>query len=94
MATSIDYSTVPHETIYQHITGGPGSAALADVSWDCQGVATKLQALQDLVDGAVRGIGVAQQGAAADAATQAMNSPLTHFAQMSFQLAESHLDWV
>ncbi|MGB6161302.1 MAG: PPE domain-containing protein [Pseudonocardiaceae bacterium] len=71
MATSIDYGSVPHETIYQHITGGPGSAALEDVSWDCQGVATKLQALQDLVDQAVRGIGVAQQGAAADAATQA-----------------------
>ncbi|MDT7717150.1 MAG: hypothetical protein QOH09_3142, partial [Pseudonocardiales bacterium] len=24
MGTSIDYSTVSHETIYQHITGGPG----------------------------------------------------------------------
>ncbi len=71
MATSIDYDTVPHETIYQHITGGPGSAALEGVSSDCQGVATNLQALQDLVDEAVRGIGVTQQGAAADAATQA-----------------------
>jgi PPE family len=71
MGTSIDYSTVSHETIYHHITGGPGSAALGDVSWDCQGVATKLQALQDLMDQAVRGIGAAQQGAAADAATHA-----------------------
>lgn len=71
MATSIDYSTVQHETIYQHITGGPGSAALEEVSGDCQGFATKLQALQDLVDQAVSGIGVAQQGAAADAAAQA-----------------------
>jgi hypothetical protein len=71
MGTSVDYGTVPHGTIYQHITGGPGSAALVDVSWDCQGFATKLQALQDRVDQAVRGIGAAQQGAAADAATHA-----------------------
>jgi hypothetical protein len=71
MGTSVDYGTVPHGTIYQHITGGPGSAALVDVSWDCQGFATKLQALQDLVDQAVRGIGAAQQGTAADAATHA-----------------------
>jgi len=71
MGTSVDYGTVPHGTIYQHITGGPGSAALVDVSWDCQGFATKLQALQDLVDHAVGGIGAAQQGTAADAATHA-----------------------
>jgi hypothetical protein len=71
MGTSVDYGTVPHGTIYRHITGGPGSAALVDVSWDCQGFATKLQALQDLVDQAVRGVGAAQQGTAADAATHA-----------------------
>ena len=71
MGTSIDYSTVSHETIYYHITGGPGSAALGDVSRGWQSVATKLQALHGLVDQAVRGIGAAQQGAAADAATHA-----------------------
>lgn len=71
MGTSIDYGSVSHETIYDHITGGPGSAALGDVSRDWQSVATKLQALHDLVDQAVGGIGAAQQGAAADRATHA-----------------------
>jgi hypothetical protein len=69
MGTSIDYSTVSHETIYQHVTGGPGSAALMDTSRGWQSIAAKLQELQGLVDQAVQGIGAAQQGAAADAAT-------------------------
>jgi hypothetical protein len=71
MGTSIDYSAVSHETIYHHITGGPGSAALMDASRGWQSVATKLQELQGLVDQTVRKIGAAQQGAAADAATHA-----------------------
>jgi hypothetical protein len=71
MGTSIDYSTVAHETIYSHITGGPGSAELADASQGWQNVAARLQELQDCVDQAVREIGAAQQGAAADAATHA-----------------------
>lgn len=71
MGTSIDYSTVAHETIYRNITGGSGAAALHGASRAWEGVATKLARIQDYVDQAVRGIGVAQQGAAADAATQA-----------------------
>jgi hypothetical protein len=74
MGTSIDYSTVSHETIYQHITGGAGSAALMDGSRGWQSVAAKLQEIQGLVDQAVRGVGAAQQGAAADAATHAMTA--------------------
>jgi hypothetical protein len=71
VGTSIDYSTVAHETIYRNITGGSGAAALHGASRAWEGVATKLARIQDYVDQAVRGIGVAQQGAAADAATQA-----------------------
>jgi hypothetical protein len=71
MGTSIDYGTVSHEAIYSCITGGPGSAELADASQDWQSVSAKLQELQDLVDQAVRGIGATQQGVAADAATDA-----------------------
>jgi hypothetical protein len=71
VGTSIDYSTVSHETIYQHITQGPGSGSLVDASQESQGIATELQAVQGLLAQAVRGIGAAQQGAAADAATHA-----------------------
>jgi len=71
MGTNIDYSTVAHETIYQHITQGPGSGPLVDASQESQGIATELQAVQGLLAQAVRGIGTAQQGAAADAATHA-----------------------
>ncbi|MGH3683630.1 MAG: PPE domain-containing protein [Pseudonocardiaceae bacterium] len=71
MGTSIDYGTVSHEAIYSCITGGPGSAELADASQDWQSVSAKLLELQDLVDQAVRGIGATQQGVAADAATDA-----------------------
>jgi hypothetical protein len=71
MGTSIDYSTVSHETIYQRITGGPGSAELMDASRGWQSVAAKLRDLHRDVEQAIRGIGAAQQGAAADAATHA-----------------------
>jgi hypothetical protein len=69
MSTSIDYSTVSHETIYQHLTGGAGSIDMVEVSCGWHSVATKLRELQDRVDQAVRG--AAQQGAAAEAATHA-----------------------
>jgi hypothetical protein len=71
MGTSIDYSAVSHETIYQHITGGPGIADLMDASRGWQSLAAKLQELHGVVEQAIRGIGAAQQGAAADAATDA-----------------------
>lgn len=71
MGTDIDYSTVSHETIYQHITGGPGSAGLMDASQGWRSVAAKLQDLHRVVEQAIRGISAAQQGAAADAATRA-----------------------
>lgn len=71
MGTSIDYSTVAHETIYKHITGGPGSAEMMDRSRDWQSVAATLQEIHSVVEQAVRGIGAAQQGAAAEAATHA-----------------------
>jgi hypothetical protein len=71
MGTSIDYSAVSHETIYQQITGGPGGAELMDASRGWQSVAAKLRELQGVVEQAIRIIGAAQQGAAADAATHA-----------------------
>ena len=71
MGTSIDYSVVSHETIYQHITAGPGGTELMDASRGWQSVAAKLRELHGTVEQAIRGIGAAQQGAAADAATHA-----------------------
>jgi hypothetical protein len=71
VGTDIDYSTVSHETIYQHITGGPGSADLMDASQGWRSVAAKLQDLHGLVEQAIRGMSAAQQGAAADAAMHA-----------------------
>jgi PPE-repeat protein len=71
LCTSIDYSTVSHETIYKHITGGPGSAEMMDASQGWRSVAAKMQEFQGVVERAVQGIGAAQQGAAADAATHA-----------------------
>ena len=71
MGTDIDYSNVSHATIYQHITGGPGSADLMDASQGWRSVAAKLQDLHGVVEQAIRGISTTQRGAAADAATQA-----------------------
>ncbi|MGH3722144.1 MAG: PPE domain-containing protein [Pseudonocardiaceae bacterium] len=71
MGTSIDYSTVAHETIYHHITSGLGSTELMDTSQNWRSVAAQLEEIQNIVDHAVRGIGTAQQGVAADAATRA-----------------------
>lgn len=71
MSTNIDYSAVAHETIYQRITGGPGSIDLREASRGWESVAAKLRDLHGTVEQAIRGIGAAQQGAAADAATQA-----------------------
>jgi PPE family len=71
VGTDIDYSTVSHETIYQHITGGADSAGLMDASQGWRSVAAKLQDLHGVVEQAIRGISAAQQGAAADAATHA-----------------------
>ncbi|MGH3598871.1 MAG: PPE domain-containing protein [Pseudonocardiaceae bacterium] len=74
MGTSIDYSTVSHETIYQHITGGPGYAAMVEASRGWQSVAAQMQQFRVAVEQAVRGIGLAQQGAAADAATHSTSA--------------------
>lgn len=71
MGTNIDYSAVAHETIYQRITGGPGSIDLREASRGWESVAAKLRDLHGAVEQAIRGIGAAQQGAAADAATHA-----------------------
>jgi PPE family len=71
VGTDIDYSTVSHETIYQHITGGPGSADLMDASQGWRSVAAKLQDLHGVVEQAIRGLSATQRGAAADAATHA-----------------------
>lgn len=71
MGTNIDYSTVAHQTIYHNITSGSGAETLVAASRAWQDVATRLQRIQEYVEQAVRGIGVAQQGAAAEAATQA-----------------------
>ncbi|MGH3853306.1 MAG: PPE domain-containing protein [Pseudonocardiaceae bacterium] len=91
MGTDIDYSTVSHETIYQHITGGLGGTGMMDASQGWRSVAAQLQEIQILVDQAVRGIGVAQQGAAADAATQATTALLpwvTETAAMAAGIAD------
>ncbi|PZS40757.1 MAG: hypothetical protein DLM62_01165 [Pseudonocardiales bacterium] len=74
MGTSIDYSTVSHETIYQHITGGPGYSGMMEMSRGWQSVATEMQDIRGAVERAVRGIGAAQQGAAADAATHSTSA--------------------
>ncbi|MBV8539084.1 MAG: PPE domain-containing protein [Pseudonocardiales bacterium] len=71
MGTNVDYSTVSHETIYHHITGGPGGTEMMDASRAWHSVAAQLREIQSIVEHAVRGIGAAQQGAAADAATHA-----------------------
>ncbi|MEO7195142.1 MAG: PPE domain-containing protein [Pseudonocardiaceae bacterium] len=91
MGTDIDYSTVSHETIYQHITGGLGGTGMMDASQGWRSVAAQLQEIQILVDQAVRGIGIAQQGAAADAATQATTALLpwvTETAAMAAGIAD------
>jgi hypothetical protein len=74
VGTSIDYSTVSHETIYQHITGGPGYAGMVEMSRGWESVATQMQQFRNAVEQAVRGIGLAQQGAAADAATHSTST--------------------
>jgi hypothetical protein len=74
MGTSIDYSTVSHETIYQHITGGPGYAGMIENSQGWQSIATQMQQFRGAVEQAVRGIGLAQRGAAADAATHSTSA--------------------
>lgn len=74
MSTSIDYSTVSHETIYQHITGGPGYAGMMENSRGWESVATQMQQFRSAVQQAVAGIGLAQQGAAADAATHSTSA--------------------
>ncbi|HET9116924.1 MAG TPA: PPE domain-containing protein [Pseudonocardiaceae bacterium] len=71
MGTDIDYNTVAHETIYQHLTGGAGSIDMIEAARGWQGIAAKLQEIHGAVEEAVRAIGAAQQGAAADAASQA-----------------------
>ncbi|MGH3768854.1 MAG: PPE domain-containing protein [Pseudonocardiaceae bacterium] len=71
MGTNVDYSTVPHETIYQHLSGGAGSVDMVEAGRGWQSIAAKLQELHSAVEQAVQGIGAAQQGAAADAATHA-----------------------
>jgi hypothetical protein len=74
MGTSIDYSTVSHETIYQHITGGPGYGGMMENSRGWQSVATQMQQFRGAVEQAVAGIGAAQRGAAADAATHSTSA--------------------
>jgi len=74
VGTSIDYGTVSHEMMYQHITGGAGHAGMMENSRGWQSVATQMQQFRGAVERAVRGIGVAQQGAAADAATHATSA--------------------
>jgi PPE family len=74
MGTSIDYSTVSHETIYQHITGGPGYSGMIENSQGWQSIATQMQQFRGAVEQAVRGIGLAQRGAAADAATHSTSA--------------------
>ncbi len=74
MGTSIDYSTVSHETIYQHITGGPGYAGMMENSRGWESVATQMQQFRGAVEQAVRGIGSAQRGVAADAATHSTSA--------------------
>ncbi|MGH3605194.1 MAG: PPE domain-containing protein, partial [Pseudonocardiaceae bacterium] len=74
MGTSIDYSTISHEAIYQHITGGPGYAGMVEMSRGWQSVAAQMQQFRVAVEQAVRGIGLAQQGAAADAATHSTSA--------------------
>jgi hypothetical protein len=74
VGTSIDYSTVSHETIYQHITGGPGYAGMMETCRGWQRVAAEIQDIRGAVQQAVAGIGLAQQGAAANAATHATSA--------------------
>jgi hypothetical protein len=74
VGTSVDYSTVSHETIYQHITGGLGYAGMMEMSRSWQSVATEMQDIRGAVEQAVRGIGAAQQGVAADAATHSTSA--------------------
>lgn len=74
MGTSIDYSTVSHETIYQHITGGPGYSGMIENSQGWQSIATQMQQFRSAVEQVVRGIGLAQRGAAADAATHSTSA--------------------
>lgn len=95
MSTDIDYSIVSHETIYCQITGGRGSATLEEVSRSWQSIAMKLEALHGLVGDAVGGIGAAQQGVAADAATRAtvallpwLADTLTAATEMAARVAE------
>jgi PPE family len=95
MSTDIDYSIVSHETIYCQITGGRGSATLEEVSRSWQSIAMKLEALHGLVGDAVGGIGAAQQGVAADAATRAtmallpwLADTLTAATEMATRVAE------
>src|SRR5262245_54438152 len=71
MGTSIDYSSVSHETIYQRINGGQGSTELMEASRGWQSVAARLRRLHGAVEQAIREIGATQQGAAAEAATHA-----------------------
>ena len=74
MGTTIDYSTASHETIYQHITGGPGYAGMMETCRGWQRVAAEIQDIRGAVQQAVAGIGLAQQGAAAGAATHATSA--------------------
>lgn len=95
MSTDIDYSIVSHETIYCQITGGRGSATLEEVSRSWQSIAMKLEALHGRVGEAVGGIGAAQQGVAAEAATRAtmvllpwLADTLTAATEMAARVAE------
>ncbi|MBV9144177.1 MAG: PPE domain-containing protein [Pseudonocardiales bacterium] len=95
MSTDIDYSIVSHETIYCQITGGRGSATLEEVSRSWQSIAAKLEELHGRVGDAVDGIGAAQQGAAAEAATRAtmallpwLADTLTAATEMAARVAE------
>lgn len=74
MGTSIDYSAVSHETIYQHITGGPGYAGMMENSRGWESVAAQMQQFRGAVEQAVQGISAAQRGVAADAATHSTSA--------------------
>jgi hypothetical protein len=71
LGTSIDYSAVSHQTIHQRVNGGSGSLDLMVTSRGWENIAAKLRELHGQVEQAIRGIGATQQGAAADAATNA-----------------------
>lgn len=87
MPSEIDYSTVAHEVIFQRVHDGPGPPAVMDESVHWRKIAERLQDLCDRVDKAVRGIPVAQEGAAADAA-HAAALPMVPWVEQARAVAE------